>query len=96
MSNMTNAQAALQAAATIYSGTAGAVSNATVLGMASHLKRGLDRHDVADKAAAAAAKDAMLAQHLAGNRTVGFTPAPGAHPTPEELSFLDRVEKSLS
>ena len=87
MSSMTNAQAALQAAATIYSGTAGAVSNATVLGMASHLKRGLDRHDQADKAAAAAAKDAMLEQHLLGNRTVGFS-AGGVEPrTPELVEY---------
>jgi len=79
---MTNAQAALLAASTIYQGTAGNVSVPTVLGMAGHMKRGLDRLDAADKEAKAAAKDAMLDKHLAGNRVVGFTPGVGVGPVP--------------
>lgn len=48
--SMTNAQAALQAAATIHTGSKGNVSLDTVQALAHHFKRWLDRKDQADPA----------------------------------------------
>lgn len=49
MAQLTNAQAALQAAATIYTGSRGNVSVETVTGMASMFKRSLDKADRDDE-----------------------------------------------
>ena len=49
MTTQTNAQAALLAAATVYSGSRGNVSVETVAGMASMFKRTLDKADRDDR-----------------------------------------------
>lgn len=88
MSNMTNAQAALLAAATIYTGSASNISVNTLQGMASQLKRGLDRADQQDKDA----KEAARAAEPTRTRLLGFTPAHPCGPTPREPTFTDIVE----
>lgn len=90
--SLSNAQAALLATAQVYQGTAGDVSTQTMLGMAGHLKRGLDRLDAADREAKAAAKVPAPVRSIGFSGVQVQVPLPG----PREAMFTDNVENSTT